>query len=136
MWNQTMNARAGGTINTCVFVKPDTSHTNQVIQATDGTVPPSGISTDACRLPPDPNYTSSQLQAAANAGEIIKVFPVGAVGVSLYCNAAWNPGDLLMSDASGYGIVCTTGNYYGARAQGPGTVGALCPVDIVTGLHV
>ena len=55
-------------------------------------------------------------------------------GVDLFCNEAWEPGDLLMPDANGKGVVATTGNFYGARAQSAGTVGALCPVDVVCGL--
>jgi hypothetical protein len=128
------NARAGGTINTCRFVVPDAAHANGAVQASASTVLPLGISTDASRVRPDPNFTDSQVLEAAEAGEVVKIYPAGSVGVSLYCKAAWNPGDLLMTDADGGGLVCTTGKYYGARAQGAGTIGALCPVDVISGL--
>src|SRR5262249_12343979 len=99
-----MNARAGGTINTCRLVAPDTTHPNGAVQAAAGTVLPMGISTDASRLRPDPSFTSTQVLEAAELGEVIKIFPPGSVGVSLYCKAAWNPGDLLMSDTDGGGL--------------------------------
>lgn len=134
MSNTLQNARAGGTINTCRFVIPDTTHPNGAVQAGAATVLPIGISTDASRLRPDPNFTSTQVLEAAELGEVIGIYPPGSVGVSLYCKAAWNPGDLLMSDTDGGGLVCTSGSYYGARAQSAGTIGALCAVDVVVGL--
>lgn len=129
-----MNARAGGTINTCRFVVPDTTHPNGALQAADGDTLPLGISQDASRLRPDPDFSDANVLIAALEGETIGIHPPGHASVSLYCNFAWASGDLLMPDASGYGIVATTGKYYGARAEGPGTVGALCPVTVVTGL--
>lgn len=129
-----LNAFAGGTINTCRFVVPDSTHPNAAIQASDGTHLPLGISLNASRLRPDPEFDSTDVLVAAIEGEPIGIHPPGSVGVDLLCAAAWNPGDLLMSDANGKGIVATTGKYYGARAEGPGAVGALCPVTVVTGL--
>lgn len=128
------NAYAAGTINTSRFVVPHATHPNAAVQASDGTKLPLGISVNASRRRPDPDYTQTQLDEAAVQGEVIGIHPAGTVGVDLMCNAAWNPGDLLMSDANGKGIVATTGKYYGARAQSAGTVGALCPVDVVCGL--
>jgi len=128
------NAYAAGTINTSRFVVASATHPNAAIQASDGTKLPLGISTNASRRHPNPDYTQAQCDEAALVGEVIGIHPPGTVGVDLLCNAAWNPGDLLMSDANGKGIVATTGKYYGARAQTAGTVGALCPVDVVCGL--
>ncbi|MFO1040971.1 MAG: hypothetical protein U0941_04250 [Planctomycetaceae bacterium] len=128
------NAYAAATINTSRFVIADATHPNAAIQAADGTRLPLGISTNASRRHPDPGFTQTQCDEAALQGEVIGIHPPGSVGVDLLCNAAWNPGDLLMSDANGKGIVATTGKYYGARAQTAGTVGALCPVDVVCGL--
>ncbi|MBS0205001.1 MAG: hypothetical protein JSS49_19005 [Planctomycetes bacterium] len=128
------NAYAAGTINTSRFVVASTTHPNAAIQATDGTKLVLGISTNASRRHPDPEYTQTQIDEAAIQGEVIGIHPPGTVGVDLLCNVAWNPGDLLMPDANGMGIVATTGKYYGARAQTAGTVGALCPVDVVCGL--
>lgn len=129
-----LNAYAAGTINTCRFVVPDATHPNAAIQAADATHLPLGISQNASRLRPDPDFDPTDALIAAIAGETIGIHPAGSVSVDLLCAAAWNPGDLLMSDANGKGIVATTGKFYGARAEGPGTVGALCPVTVVTGL--
>lgn len=128
------NAYAAGTIRTSRFVVAATTHPNAAVQASDGTDLPLGISTNASRRHPDPEYTQAQIDEAAIQGEIVGIHPPGTVGVDLLCNAAWSPGDLLMSDANGKGIVATSGNYYGARAQSAGTVGALYPVDIICGL--
>lgn len=128
------NAYAAGTINTSRFVVASTTHPNAAVQATDGTKLVLGISTNASRRHPDPGFTQTQIDEAALQGETIGIHPPGTVGVDLLCNAAWNPGDLLMPDANGKGIVATTGKYHGARAQTAGTVGALCPVDVVCGL--
>ena len=134
MSNTLMNAYATGTINTCRFVVPDTSHPNGAAQAADGTHLTLGVSGNAGRLRPDPDFSDANVLVAALVGEVVKINPPGNVSVDLYCNAGWNPGDLLMPDASGYGIVATTGKFYGARAEGPGTVGALCPVTVISGL--
>lgn len=128
------NAYAAGTINTSRFVVASTTHPNAAVQATDGTKLVLGISANASRRRPDPGFTQTQIDEAAIQGEMIGIHPPGTVGVDLLCNAAWNPGDLLMPDANGKGIVATTGKYHGARAQTAGTVGALCPVDVVCGL--
>lgn len=129
-----MNCRAGGTINITRFVKCDTASDNCAIQAIDGTVLPLGVSTDQSKTRPDSDIVANPNVIAALIGDQIKIFVEGAKGISLYCNAAWTRGDLLMPDANGYGIVCTPGNYYGARAQTNGTVGSLCTVDVITGL--
>lgn len=128
------NAYAAGTINTCRFVVPHTSHPNAAIQASDATHLPLGISQNSSRLRPDPEFDAADVLVAAIEGETIGIHPPGSVSVDLLCAAAWNPGDLLMADANGKGIVATTGKYYGARAEGPGTVGALCPVTVIAGL--
>ena len=128
-----MNAYATATINVCRFVKADTSHPNGAKQCDDGDELPLGISSNASRLRPDPDFTSTQVLEAAQAGEPIAIHPPGNVSVDLACAFAWSPGDLLMPDADGKGIVATTGKYYGARAESAGVVGALCPVTVVTG---
>src|SRR5258708_5897469 len=128
------NAYAAGTINTCRFVVPATSHPNAAIQASDATHMPLGIALNAGRLRPDPDFLASDVLVAALTGETIGIHPPGSTSVDLLCAAAWNSGDLLMSDANGSGIVATTGKFYGARAEGPGTVGAICPVMVITGL--
>lgn len=129
-----MNAYATGTIYTCRFVVPDGTHPNAAGQAAAGTTLPLGVSQQAGRLRPDPDFSADNVLQAAVAGETVGIYPPGSAGVGLLCNAAWNPGDLLMADADGKGIVATTGKYYGARAETLGTVGTICPVTVVTGL--
>jgi len=128
------NAYAAGTIHTSRFVIASSTHPNAALQAADGTVLPLGISTSASRQHPDPDASQADVNRAALTGETVAIHPPGTVGADLLCNAAWDPGDLLMADADGKGVVATSGNFYGARAQSAGTVGALCPVDIVCGL--
>lgn len=125
---------ANATINICRILIPDSAHTNSVKQAINGTIRPTGVSGNGGRLRPDPDFAQSDVDVAALAGENVAVFADGSRSVDLYCNAAWSPGDLIMSDASGYGIVATSGNYYVGRATGPGTVGTLCPIDVEPGL--
>lgn len=125
---------ATGTINICRIVIPDSSHVNGSQQAVDGTVLPLGISMNAGRVNPDPNFSQSTVDQAALVGENIGILGAGEGGVDLLCAVTWNPGDLVMADANGKGIPCTAGNYYVGRAQGTGTVGALNPIDVMPGL--
>ena len=134
MNNSVQNMRAGGTIKVSRFVVPDTTANNSAIQASNGNTLPLGIATNAGRLNPDPNYSQSSVDQAAIANENVGIHGPGSTGVDLYCAFAWSPGDLLMPDSNGEGVVATAGQYYGARAQTAGVVGALCPVDVVTGL--
>lgn len=121
---------ATGTINISRIVIPDSGHANGTKQAVDGTVLPLGVSADFGRVRPDPDFSQAAVDQAAQAGENIAFWPRGSVGVMLYCNAAWNPGDLIMADASGYGVACTSGNYAVGRAQEAGTIGAFCPIYV------
>jgi len=135
--NQLQNMYANSTIPCSVFVVPDSSHNNSVkvsVAATNA-LRPSGISQNSNRTRPDPDFslTTQAQQIAAIAGENVGVWCDGATGVDLVCAATWAAGDLIMSDASGYGVVCTSGKFYGARAQSAGVIGALCPVDVVIG---
>ncbi len=127
------NARAGATINCTRFVIASTTEPNTALQASSGSVNTIGISANWSRANPDPDQTDAAALIAALVNENVAIYAQGSVGVDLYCNATWSPGDLLMPDASGFGIVATAGNFYGARAQGAGVVGALCPVDVVFG---
>lgn len=128
------NMYAAGSISTCRIVIPSTTHDHAAAQAANGNVLPLGISQHAGRLNPDPNYSQSDVDVAAIAGETVGIHGPGSGDVLLYCNFAWNQGDLLMSDANGKGILCTTGKYYVGRAKTDGVVDSLCPVDVITGL--
>lgn len=130
------NMWANSTIGCSVIVTMDPTHSNSVKKSADGTKLPVGISTNAARTRPDPDFSQSTQaqQIAAIAGETVQVYGPGCTGVDLVCGASpWAAGDLIMADTNGYGITCTTGNYYVARAQTTGVAGALCPVDIFPG---
>lgn len=128
------NMRAGATINVSLFVLASTTEPNTVLQAAKATTPPQGISVNYNRANPDPSMSDATALVAALVNETIGVHSFGETGVDLTCAVAWAPGDLLMSDANGAGIVATTGNWYGAQAQSTGVVGALCPVNVMIGL--
>lgn len=128
------NMRAGATINVSLFVTASTTEPNTVLQASNATAVPQGISVNYNRANPDPSMSDNTALIAALVNENIGVHSLGETGVDLTCAFAWSPGDLLMSDANGQGIVATTGNWYGAQAQSAGVVGALCPVNVVIGL--
>lgn len=138
MANQLQSMYANATVPCSVIVIPDSTHNNSVKKAADGTVVPSGVATNAARTRPDPDFsqTTQAQQVAAIAGEYLGVYTNGATGVDLYCNATWAAGDLIMADASSFGIVATSGNYYVGRAQTAGVVGALCPIDVFVGYKV
>ena len=137
MANQNQSMYANSTIACSVIVIPDNSNYNCVKVAGGATVLPTGVSNNGNRTRPDPDFTltTQAQQIAAIAGEEVAIWVDGAVGVDLYCNYAWNAGDLIMSDSNGYGILSTSGNYYVGRAQTAGTVGALCPVDVLPGYN-
>ena len=135
MANQLQNMYANSTVPCSVILVADATHNNSAKVAANSTVRPVGISVNSNRTRPDPDFslTTQAQQIAAIAGESLGVWVEDSTGVDLYCNYAWNIGDLIMSDSSGYGIVATTGNYYVAQAQTAGVVGALCPVDVKIG---
>lgn len=135
MANQYQAMYANATVGCSLIVIRDSTHANSVKIGVDGTVVPVGISTNAARTRPDPDFSQSTQaqQVAANAGETVGVHCVGATGVDLVCNATWSVGDPIMADSAGKGIVATTGNYYVGFAQTVGVVGALCPVDVQPG---
>lgn len=130
---QTQNMRAGATINVARILIASTVDANSAIQAVDGAAKPIGISANWSRANPDPAQSDATALQAALVGENIAYWPNGTPGVDLYCNFAWSPGDLIMADASGYGIVATTTNYHVGRAETAGVVGAYCPVTVDVG---
>lgn len=133
--NQFQNMYANSTIPCSIILVRDSTHNNSVKTAANATVEPVGISWNSARTRPDPDFSQSiqSQQVAAIQGESVGVFCLGATGVDLYCNATWSVGDPIMADASGFGIVATSGNYHIGFAQTAGVIGALCPVDIQIG---
>jgi len=135
MTTQMQNMYANSTVPCSVILVNDTAHNNAVKVAADATHVPVGISTNAARTRPDPDFSQSTQaqQVAAIAGESIGVHCNGSTGVDLVCNATWAIGDFIMADGSGFGITATSTNYYVGWAQTVGVVGALCPVNVMIG---
>lgn len=134
--NSQQNMWANSTIGCSVIVIPDSTHNNAVKKSPDGTVTPSGISTNAARTRPDPDFSQSTQaqQIAAIQGETVLIYGPGCTGVDLVCGAVpWAAGDYIMADSNGYGITCTSGHYYVGVAQSAGTAGALGQVNIQCG---
>lgn len=125
--------RADATINVVRILIPSTSAYNSAIQAVDGTIKPLGISQNWSRANPDPAQSDATALQAALVNENIGVWANGSTGIDLYCNATWSPGDLIMADSNGYGIVATSTNYHVGRAETAGVIGTYCAVTVDTG---
>lgn len=134
--NNQQNMWANSTIPCSTIVIRDATHFNAVKTAAAATTVPVGISTNAVRTRPDPDFSQSTQaqQIAAIAGESVLIYPQGCTGVDLVCGSVpWAAGDPIMSDANGFGITATSGNYYIGFAQTTGVAGALGAVDIQIG---
>lgn len=106
---------AGGNIYPSRFVVASTSADFTVVQATDGSVNITGISQPGSRRATNAGIENAAF--AAVAGEQLTVFQDTNSMVLLETGSATiNPGDLLMPDANGRGVLATAGNFYGAVA--------------------
>jgi hypothetical protein len=126
------NQRAGATINCSTILVASTTEPNTALQANSATRPPIGIAVNYNRANPDPAMSDATALIAALVNETIGVHYAGETGIDLLCAATWAPGDLIMADSNGQGIVATSGNWFVARAQSAGVIGALCPVDVLS----
>lgn len=112
-----------------------------VQQAIGSTSIPCGVAQMGSRYAPtDENSTNlgnagSYLGLAAQVGDPITVFGLGAQGVQLQIGTAVTAGQLLMPNASGQGIPVLSGAFYGAEAQESGTAGALIRVQVKQGRY-
>jgi hypothetical protein len=125
----------GGTIEPARFVKRSTAADFTVLQA-DANSFPCGISQAWAQDAPIPGAAT----AAGKSGDQIQVHQPGMSGegqdstVWLVCGASVTRGSLLMPDADGKGITCTTGKYYGALADESGASGEKIRVTPISGI--
>lgn len=94
---------AGGNINSCRFLKMDSSN-HQVIQAAAATDVPLVISQEAQRAAP---VTGASDYAAAS-GESVPVYHNGDVCRLQIGSGGCSPGTLLVSDADGKGVAAAS----------------------------
>lgn len=108
-----INAIAGGTIGTAVFVKVSTAADNTVLQCSSGDRP-IGISTPSQKLAPIPNASSY----AAASGDPVTIFGLGDICNLVAGSGGFTRGDLLKPEAStGFGLpVGSSGDIFGAIA--------------------
>ena len=131
---------ANGNIGVSVFVKISTARDFGIEQCAAGTDKPFGISQVGPRTPPNVDQalfgtTVANASLAAISGETLMMFSLGDNAPLTAGTGGWNPGDLLMSDANGDGVVFVSGagNYYGARALSACNAGELGDVEIIFG---
>lgn len=134
------NYKAGGTIEPCRFVMLDDTAGNYhtVLQCDAATSKPVGISQEGSHDAPG---LSGAATAAAEDGDTLQVHGIGDECL-LEIAATVVPGDLLVSDADGKGVVPTisgsgtTVNYTGARALQHGASGEKIRVVVLPESYV
>lgn len=126
----------GGTIEPARFVKRSTAADFTVLQA-DADAFPCGISQRWAEVAPLVGAAS----AAGTSGGLIQVHQPGMSGeghdstvLLLVGSGGVTRGALLMPDADGKGITCTTGKYYGAIADESGAAGEYIRVTPISGI--
>jgi hypothetical protein len=130
------NFACGGTINPARFVKRSTAADFTVLQA-DADAFPCGISQRWAAVAP----LSGASTAAGISGDMIQVHQPGMSG-DPHDSTVWlevgsggvTRGALLMPDADGKGITCTTGKYYGAIADESGAADEFIRVTPISGI--
>ena len=130
--NQSPQLQAGGTINPSRFVKLDTTHDNQGLQAGAGdrTIGISGVGTD------DPPGITGSAGAHAVDGENIELFGIGDICLLQAGSGGYIRGDLLKSDASGQGQTSTTSVWVGAIALESAVSGEFGRVQVISPYRV
>jgi hypothetical protein len=107
------NFIANGTIQPSTFVVIDTTQAgNAVIAASGNSTPIIGIAQEWSKLAPTPGQSSE----AADQGDEITVYSESDVCLLNATSAGWTAGDLLTSNASGFGVTGTSGQQSGAQA--------------------
>lgn len=123
-----MASIAAGNITPSSFLIQTTSADHKVQLAAAATSPIVGISGPGTRNPP---YSSLDDGYHAIAGENVQVLRPPLKEAQLRLGGTVTAGDLLTSDASGFGITATTGQYVGARAVEAGVSGQLVTVQLI-----
>ena len=119
---------AAGNITPMCFLIQTTSADHKVQLAAGGTVPIVGVSGPGTRNIP---FSSLDDGYHAIAGENVEVLRPPNKEAQLQLGGTVTPGDLLTSDASGFGVTATTGQYAGARAVEAGTSGKIVTVQLI-----
>jgi hypothetical protein len=110
----------------------DHSNDNVIVEATNATVRPVGISQQGGRNAPLP-ANAGTVYAAAD-GEPLMVAGPGAAYSDLLLGGTVYAGNMVMATTDGTGIVATVGNYHVARAREYGVLGDRIPVQVDIGL--
>ena len=114
--------RAGGTIAPSSFVVMSTAADNTALAASGTSVVILGIAQVGMKR--TPGLAGSDTTIAAQAGDVISIFSLGDVAPIQLGTGGCTRGDMLTSDASGFGVTAASTNEVGAQALQSGTVGA------------
>ena len=119
---------ANGNIAPSRFVILDTTNFGNVTQCALNGIP-YGVSQPGTRNAPYPGLDDGY---AAIAGDHLFIYGPPDKDIMLELGGTVAIGDHLESDSSGRGVTTTTtGQWIGAIAQAPGTIGQLIPVQLV-----
>ena len=122
---------AGGNITPSRVLVSSTTVANRVIQATNATVQPVGVSQRGTRNTPYASGTATLDDGfAAIAGENLTVFSDGDT-CALELGGTVAIGDKLMSDTSGRGITATTTNWTVGIASKAGVLGDIIEIQVL-----
>ncbi len=127
-----MTGTAAGNITPCSFLVRNTTTDAQYILASGTSVPIVGISGIGTRRPPGDFFNNDGYIAVS--GENFRVFQPPEKEAALRLGGTVAAGDLLTSDASGFGITTTTtAQQIGARALEAGVSGQVITVQPLWG---
>lgn len=129
-----MTGTAAGNVTPSSFVVQNTSTDAQYVLASGTSVPIAGISGPGTRNPP---YGALDDGFIAIAGENFRIYRPGPeLEAPLRLGGTVAAGDLLTSDASGFGVTTTTtAQQIGARAMMAGVSGQIITVQPLAGVY-
>lgn len=126
-----MTGTAAGNITPSSFVVVNTATDNQYILASGNTVPIAGISGIGTRYPP---YSTLDDTFIAISGENFRLFQPPEKEAALRLGGTVTAGDLLTSDANGFGVTASSNMQVGARAKQAGVSGGIISVQPLWGV--
>lgn len=126
-----MTGVAGGNITPSSFLVRSTTADNKFLLASGTSAPIVGISGIGTRRPSGDFFNNDGFIAIA--GENFKVYAPPEKEAPLQLGGTVAAGDLLTSDASGFGITATSNNQVGARALQAGVSGQIISVQPLWG---
>lgn len=129
-----MTGTAAGNVTPSSFLVLNTSTDNQFVLASGNSVPIFGISQPGQRNPP---YSTLPDTYCAISGENFHIYQPGKdLEAPLRLGGTVAAGDLLTSDASGFGVTTTTtAHQIGARAMQAGVSGQIITVQPLAGVY-